>query len=430
VFLSTNAASEVFEWSELEAGIFSHAVRSGLMGAADANGDGRVSYAELHAFVGIASSALKNPVQRPQVFARGPGGNDDDTLIDLRPMDGTALRVDAGPGARLTVRDRDSIPWIDLNPEDGFGVTLRLPRRAAEGAFVEESHGGIGAPAMATYRYPDGRGAPARLSELSAVASAATLARGPSDLFRSLFAAPFGPKAFAAFQAGEPARRDEVYGVSTEDRERMGNMLDQVADIDRATRLFGGGTLLTLATALGAAGAYTFANASSTTDPGATRTSGEINLVLGGAMAVAGGLALALPSSGERLRDYFVQGLRRKYDPLLVVANTEKRLREMAEHEHTERLWLRWTGVAVTGASALGFATTLSGPWLGANGQAQKNAAFASAGAVLFIDSLFPRGVERMWKLWSEDPGLTRTSSGAPVHLTLGLGGVGLSGIF
>ncbi len=83
VFLSTSAASEVFEWSELEAGIFSHAVRSGLMGAADANGDGRVSYAELRAFVGIASSSLRNPSFRPQIFARGPGGHDDDALLDL-----------------------------------------------------------------------------------------------------------------------------------------------------------------------------------------------------------------------------------------------------------------------------------------------------------------------------------------------------------
>jgi len=40
VFLSTSAESEVFGWSELQSGVFSHAVRSGLMGAADANHDG------------------------------------------------------------------------------------------------------------------------------------------------------------------------------------------------------------------------------------------------------------------------------------------------------------------------------------------------------------------------------------------------------
>src|SRR5262249_25541258 len=50
VFLSTSAEAEVFEWSELQSGIFSHAVRSGLAGAADANGDGVVSYQELAAF--------------------------------------------------------------------------------------------------------------------------------------------------------------------------------------------------------------------------------------------------------------------------------------------------------------------------------------------------------------------------------------------
>jgi hypothetical protein len=37
VFLSTSAEGEAFEWSEIQSGIFSHLVRSGLLGAADAN---------------------------------------------------------------------------------------------------------------------------------------------------------------------------------------------------------------------------------------------------------------------------------------------------------------------------------------------------------------------------------------------------------
>ncbi|HEY5285466.1 MAG TPA: caspase family protein, partial [Polyangia bacterium] len=46
LFLSTNSDAEVFEWSELESGVFSHELRSGLSGAADVDGDGSVSYAE------------------------------------------------------------------------------------------------------------------------------------------------------------------------------------------------------------------------------------------------------------------------------------------------------------------------------------------------------------------------------------------------
>src|SRR4030095_4110219 len=82
VFVSTSAEAEVFEWSELQSGIFSHAVRSGLSGAADANADGEVTYDELAPFVTIATRKVKNPLFRPQVFARGPGGDNRSAMVD------------------------------------------------------------------------------------------------------------------------------------------------------------------------------------------------------------------------------------------------------------------------------------------------------------------------------------------------------------
>src|SRR5260370_4200525 len=87
LFLSTSADGKVFEWSELQSGIFSHAVRSGLAGAADANGDGIVSYAELRAFVNVASPVVRNPAYRPQVFARAPGGRDGAALFEIAPKE-------------------------------------------------------------------------------------------------------------------------------------------------------------------------------------------------------------------------------------------------------------------------------------------------------------------------------------------------------
>ncbi len=74
VFLSTSAEGESFEWSEIQSGVFSHVVRSGLLGAADADGDGVVSYLELAAFVATATADVPNPNMRPHVFSRGPGG--------------------------------------------------------------------------------------------------------------------------------------------------------------------------------------------------------------------------------------------------------------------------------------------------------------------------------------------------------------------
>src|SRR5262249_19365424 len=110
VFLSTSAEGNVYEWSSIQSRIFSHAVRSGLPGAADADRDGRVTYDELRAFVEIASRDVKNPAYRPQVFARGPGGRGGTALFDLTRANGKRLRLDDAE-RRLTVRDRVDVPW-------------------------------------------------------------------------------------------------------------------------------------------------------------------------------------------------------------------------------------------------------------------------------------------------------------------------------
>src|SRR5262249_49471582 len=51
LLFSTSSAKESHEWAGFQAGVFSHEVRSGLYGAADANGDGQVSYREIAAFI-------------------------------------------------------------------------------------------------------------------------------------------------------------------------------------------------------------------------------------------------------------------------------------------------------------------------------------------------------------------------------------------
>ena len=47
-------------------------VRSGLLGAADANGDGSISYLKLAAFVHTATADVRNPDATPRVAARAP----------------------------------------------------------------------------------------------------------------------------------------------------------------------------------------------------------------------------------------------------------------------------------------------------------------------------------------------------------------------
>ncbi len=90
VFLSTSAEGEAFEWSEIQSGIFSHVVRSGLLGAADANGDGKVSYLELAGFVETATADVRNSNMRPHIFARGPFARNETPIVDLGGRNGLA----------------------------------------------------------------------------------------------------------------------------------------------------------------------------------------------------------------------------------------------------------------------------------------------------------------------------------------------------
>jgi hypothetical protein len=68
-------------------------VRSGLSGAADANGDGVVSYDELRAFVNTASLSVRNPLYRPQVFARAPLGRGGDPIFELASADAVKIEL-------------------------------------------------------------------------------------------------------------------------------------------------------------------------------------------------------------------------------------------------------------------------------------------------------------------------------------------------
>src|SRR5882672_12570123 len=155
VFLSTSAEGESFEWSEIQSGVFSHVVRSGLLGAADADGDGIVSYLELAAFVATATADVANPNMRPHVFSRGPGGRDAQFIIAARGRTGarTFRLSDAAP-MRIRMRDRESLPLLDANEEAGLALVLTLPEEWTDGAIIERAVSGGAGSAFQTFAVP------------------------------------------------------------------------------------------------------------------------------------------------------------------------------------------------------------------------------------------------------------------------------------
>lgn len=124
--LASSSGGPTHEWEEFQAGIFSHEVRSGLLGGADANGDGRITYAELAAFVRVANQAVRNDRYRPEILARAPA-NGDDVLVDVRDAVAGRVRFGAGVAGRQVLEDGLGVRWADVHPGPLQNLTLALP---------------------------------------------------------------------------------------------------------------------------------------------------------------------------------------------------------------------------------------------------------------------------------------------------------------
>jgi hypothetical protein len=125
LLLSTSSARESHEWEGFQAGVFSHEVRSALLGAADADGDGRVSYREVAAFVQRANAAIPNERFRPDVHAHAPAASD--TLVDLRQAHVRRLDIDGAHAGRYYVEDERGVRIADFHSDANGAVSLMLP---------------------------------------------------------------------------------------------------------------------------------------------------------------------------------------------------------------------------------------------------------------------------------------------------------------
>jgi hypothetical protein len=127
--LSTSSGRDSHEWERYQGGILSHELRSGLRGAADADHDGRITYAELGAFLSTANQAIPNAQYRPDFMVRPPKQDLEKELLTWRSdSKANALRIEAtaivghvyvetGRGERL----------LDAHPSSGQDLLLHLP---------------------------------------------------------------------------------------------------------------------------------------------------------------------------------------------------------------------------------------------------------------------------------------------------------------
>lgn len=428
VFLSTSAEAETFEWSELGAGIFSHAVRSGLSGAADANADGDVTYEELAAFVATASKRIKNARFRPNVFARGPSGRSDEPLFRTRYASGKRFTVEP-TFPRLTLRDADEVPWIDAHFEAGAARTLVIPARVAQNATLDVVDGS-GAHVRHPTRVNDDV-----LAVEASTANTVLAARGPGDLFRNLFADPFGPKALAEYKDGVAREPPPVYGVAAEDVARMNELLFHAAETARASRQQQALGLAGLAALYGGTGAILLAGGRDE-----SRSLGTTTLVGSAAPLVFAGWSLLRSSREEK--DYAWFRGARGVPSADFMAEAEAKLFALARRDREERRFWRVMGSVVGGiytSAMLGATIALASS--DDNRSVAGLAAVATVGvglgfALPVIGTFSPTYTERMAEIWLRDPSRLkdapspRETSSFTIRPTFAGSGVGLGGTF
>ena len=116
VILATSSAGEVHEWSLLQAGVFSHVIHSALLGGADIDEDGDVTYSEVQAFVTSAFAGIKNAKAKVKIYVHPPAQNRRKPLINLTKMSNSAVQVlKLDRGGRFYVEDSRGVRYADLN---------------------------------------------------------------------------------------------------------------------------------------------------------------------------------------------------------------------------------------------------------------------------------------------------------------------------
>ncbi|HVH97623.1 MAG TPA: caspase family protein, partial [Enhygromyxa sp.] len=197
VVLAHSADQQTHEWEHWQGGIFTHQLVSGLRGAADINGDGRIEYSEIGAFVSAANSGVGDRHARLEVAVRPPRGDERAPLLTHdRVVEQRVLLLAGADAGRYSLEDARGVRLADLNHASGQPAYLRLPsgplylyrHDAADGgrtgeAKIASSDAGVIALGRLEFAEPESD------------------ARGPIDdaLRTGLFKVAYGPGYYAGY---------------------------------------------------------------------------------------------------------------------------------------------------------------------------------------------------------------------------------------
>ncbi|MCB9548409.1 MAG: hypothetical protein H6706_21585 [Myxococcales bacterium] len=126
VLLAASKDQETHEWEPFRAGVFSHEVRSGLLGAADTNGDGFIEYTELGAYVAAANLSITVAAARPQVVARPPAADRHRALTDITAGPQHFLSLPKDFRGRAWLEDDRGDRYADFNAAGDAPIVIAL----------------------------------------------------------------------------------------------------------------------------------------------------------------------------------------------------------------------------------------------------------------------------------------------------------------
>ena len=189
--MASASNTQAHEWDDYQNGVFTHELLSGLRGGADVNGDGRVEYSEIAAFLAAANREVTDPRARLTTLVAAPKLYPRVAILDTRGAHNLAhLQGRAHQLSHFQIDDRRGNRLVDLRTESGFVVDLVVP--AGEPILLSNDSGEATFVASAD--------SPTNLEEVS-LEERGLRPRGAvaESMRRGLFAAEFGPSYYQGY---------------------------------------------------------------------------------------------------------------------------------------------------------------------------------------------------------------------------------------
>jgi len=207
--VASTSGAQAHEWDVYQAGIFTHELLSALRGAADVDGNRRIEYSELAAFLSAANREVADARARPRTIVRPPALDRRAAIVDLEDVRGGAyLEGRADKLGAFFIEDGRGARLLDMRAESTFRVSLVVP--AGETLYLRNHRGQTTIQLAAGERLSLDR---LQLTEHDVRARGAL----ETALRRGLFATTFGP----GYYRGFVDRSDDLAAVPVGEAEAL-----------------------------------------------------------------------------------------------------------------------------------------------------------------------------------------------------------------